>query len=523
MADGTNSPAAESTPGRRRGVHSWARRHPQGAGVLTLLSLLLILRLTWGWYAARQAAAALDDLRRRGEPVRLINIVIEPLPDAENAWPVYMAARAAIKPGVDSPRASAMTYPNYPPYGAGWVAMARASEQGNAAMFPLARRARQLPRAQLRRDLSTATTISPSLNGARHLANTLADGAAYVHQQGDDAEAVERLLDLLHLAASIRQDPTLLSQLVAIGIDSLACSAIGPIAADLKLDGRGAAPPARARALIDALLDETAAREGFTRSLTWERAIMLDFLDAESRGTWAIRPLADRTRVRWLHDFDVITEASKQPTFAAARRVMARAHPETQLLTPARPLLGAVATRLVPRYSRWFEQYSLRRALEQIFRVYGERRVMAVILAARLYRHDHGRWPADLAALAPRYLPGVPTDPFPDDGRPLGYMILHGALPDGGDRPLVYFEAGEAEGAVIRPVPMNDWEMNPTPGRRGVPIRQYRDLSLWVPKAPLGDGQGASSPEAVDDEPDVADAPRDDAEQDEASTKPAQQ
>jgi hypothetical protein len=40
-------------------------------------------------------------------------------------------------------------------------------------------------------------------------------------------------------------------------------------------------------------------------------------------------------------------------------------------------------------------------------------------IALRLYRKEHGRYPENLSALVPRYLPSVPADPF--DGKPLRY------------------------------------------------------------------------------------------------------
>jgi hypothetical protein len=49
-------------------------------------------------------------------------------------------------------------------------------------------------------------------------------------------------------------------------------------------------------------------------------------------------------------------------------------------------------------------------------------RVTEVALALRLYRKEHGRYPEDLQALAPKFLPSVPSDPY--DGKPLRYRKL---------------------------------------------------------------------------------------------------
>jgi hypothetical protein len=186
----------------------------------------------------------------------------------------------------------------------------------------------------------------------------------------------------------------------------------------------------------------------------------------------------------------------------------------------------------VPRYSRWYrtDNWIYSRYLEQWFRHLGDRRATSVSLAAQLYRADHGRWPDRIEQLAPNYLPKVPADPFHDDGRPLGYVVLKGALPGGGDRPLVYFDAGNVAVGAIDSEPMFGWQLDPMNRGSLVVVRQYRDIARWAPttrrfdkeqkereeaerlereeaKKQLGDG--AASPEAVPDDPAKPDAPGD--------------
>jgi hypothetical protein len=136
----------------------------------------------------------------------------------------------------------------------------------------------------------------------------------------------------------------------------------------------------------------------------------------------------------------------------------------------------------------------LSRYFETFYRSLADRRATAVSLAVRLYRLDHARWPQRLDELVPQYLPALPADPFHDDGRPLGYVIAKGVLPDGGDRPLVYFDAGPQDPA--------GWVTEPTYSfyhRPGSPTRarwrQYRDVSRWTP--PPGSRSGFWSPAAL--------------------------
>jgi len=197
----------------------------------------LIFRLGWGWWADRQLAAKQDEVRRRGDPVALADVSYPLLNDADNAWKFQIKAMMALNPAVDSPRSTNLEYDG-PPYSAQWMSIAAASEAAHGQAFALARAARAHPKAQFRRDLVTAWPgYLGYLNSAKTLVNTLGDAAEYAHFTGDDDESVERFLDLLHLARSLRQDDFLMSQLVAIGTEALACCSIQNVAPELAGDG----------------------------------------------------------------------------------------------------------------------------------------------------------------------------------------------------------------------------------------------------------------------------------------------
>jgi hypothetical protein len=59
----------------------------------------------------------------------------------------------------------------------------------------------------------------------------------------------------------------------------------------------------------------------------------------------------------------------------------------------------------------------------------GEREGVLIGLALELYHREHGKWPASLAELSPRWLPTVPLDRI--TGEALHYKIVH-------DRPVMY-------------------------------------------------------------------------------------
>jgi hypothetical protein len=522
---------------RRRRFRALLRDHRFASAVVTLLAFALLFRLAWGWYARRELAAALDDVRRRGQPTAPGDSAEEIVPDSENAWPFYAKAILALKPNVFSPRSSALNFPDYPPYGAPWDAAAAASETANAGIFPAARAARQRPRSQFPRPRDYDPAVgSPEWNQARHLANTLADGALYAHQHGDDAEAVERLLDLLHLARSLRQDPHLVGQLVAVGVDALSDYTVQLVAPTLRLDasaGGTPASPAQARQLIASLLDETDHRARLARALARERAVMLDMLNSTADGTWAIRPLADRTALRWVHAFDALVDAANSPRAHTARQVARALEKQNPMTAYAPPAARPIGNTTDIRYSRWFEiggPENLARSIEQFHRASAERRATAFIVAARLYRQDHGRWPDQAADLVPNYLDPLPVDPFREDGGPLGYVLKKGALPDGGDRPLVYFESGDPGADVIDVEPMYGWQTDRWTRKPGTPrreVRQYRDVSYWLPKARRFDMAHSApanpSTQAVNADPDEPDAPGDEGKDDDTAQRPPEQ
>jgi hypothetical protein len=139
------------------------------------------------------------------------------------------------------------------------------------------------------------------------------------------------------------------------------------------------------------------------------------------------------------------------------------------------------------------------RATVQLNRACAEHRMLAMSLACQLYRADNGAWPASFEQLVSAYLPTLPTDPFGDGKEPLGYVLIKGGLPDGGDRPLVYsrgdrvYVAGNIakEDLFYRldephySFYVGDGSDLPTAKQKQG--GQFRDVALWVPaKFPPG-------------------------------------
>lgn len=467
--------------------------------VLLLLISVLAVRLLWGYHASRTLRAQTADIRHLGEAATVDDVSIPRVPDADNAWNLQTRAAQAAQTTVYSPRASNDDFRNYPPFPDAWMKRASASEAAHAQAFTLARQARQFPRAQLRDQVTAPLVLAGGgmYNSTRNLANTVSDGAFYSHVSGDDNEALERVLDVLHLARSLYADPFPLSQLVGQGVDALAFETTQAIAPGLRLDNP--ATRKRVATLIQNLLDEAPARQGMEASIRMSRLEITDLVAWRARDLWLLHPLADREIIRTHRSYAAVLAAQPLRSAPDATAALLRADFETHEVDPQLGWGGMGQLRAVPRYSRWFllSDY-LSRYFDRHFRSIAERRATAVSLAAQLYRADHGHWPATLDDLAPAYLPAVPTDPYLDDARPLGYVIKRGRLPGGGDRPLVYFDAGMDDPAQVSKEPMYSWYLaGPTPA--AYVFRQYRDLARFAPPP---------SPKAVDGDPEKPDAPR---------------
>jgi hypothetical protein len=241
------------------------------------------------------------------------------------------------------------------------------------------------------------------------------------------------------------------------------------------------AADATIREMIHELLNDKWSHE---RSLACALAIRMeefDTLDELSERADLLKPMVQLDAVRLLEDAQWGLRAVEQPNWPSAEAMLA-----------ARPRLfaesssyGAPPADTKIRFSHFLASEVGMRIESLImveFRRLAERRVGATALAVRLYRAEHHSWPARLDDLCPDFLPTVPIDPFSTDGKPLGYVILRGALPGGADRPLLFLNAPNGSVDKAPPQPSFGWVGKNT---------QWRDLARWAP----------SSTQAVNDDP----------------------
>jgi hypothetical protein len=488
---------------------SWRTRTVRA--ILALLLFVVALRLGWGAYADHLLQSQLADLRRRGEPTTLAELAPEPSSADNAAFTLQQQATQSLSQ-VESPSASSLEFRPYPPFGPQWTKLATASESANAAAMRLARQARTQPGAAPPSAGPGAFSGSP-YNSLRQLANTLGDGALFAHVHGNDAEAIERVRDVLHLARSLHRQPIFISQLVADGIDALAYNRILVLAPALRIaDDRTTTPPATGPAspatrrqvqdLIAELLDDRPFAANVRLILQAGRLSGAEAARSRSSRTWFIRPAATLVEVCGNQNYDLMTRAAAthltdvEATLAQCRWPLAQARPSYLTLrrSDAPPSFSLIMFNEYAPYDRYFDVS---------FRLLADRRIAATALAIRLYRADHdGRFPTTLAQLVPAYLASVPEDPLAPAGQAIGYRILPRALPDGADRPVLY--AGSPDWSDLGPPdePAYDRYRDDRATRPARDThREYRDLTRFTPP-------GAPSPEAVEHAVDEPGAPR---------------
>jgi len=326
--------------------------------------------------------------------------------------------------GIECPSSSNDVFRGYPPYPANWQRMEKEDFAATAEARVLAHQARAIAQANWP-PLDVKIAGGSYLNHCRALANDLADAAAFQHDQGDDAAAVETLRDLWHLADLVenQSDKKFINLLVSLGIRSLGAVRYEVVASNVELtkdpgDGKD--------------LQVNLARELIAQLLKHQggKAEVDEFLRAD------------------------------EPDFSGLVT-----HPD--------------GSKTDMKAKDWVE-----RAGETGNRVYAECDMAAMSLACHLYRFDIGHWPKSLDDLHAD-LPSLPIDPWGDGKQTLGYVLIKGGLPDGSDRPLVYSRCRMKDGLFVRTdqptYGFYTGDGSDRPAAQQKQGGQFRDVASWVP------------------------------------------
>ena len=447
-------PSQEPNPPRvalSRRSRRWLKRL---ASVLTLLALaMLIARVGLGWYADRQLQAEIQRCRDACEPVFPNDFDPPPVEDEDNAALLLIRAAEAL-PATADDKDLLRRLTHNPKEIADRQDLVARLVRASAEARALARQARSRSGTdwgfRLRSPVLYITP--PDIDGPRKLAKVLAIAAVHHHQAGNSLEALETVRDLLVVARHIDRQPMLISHLVAVAIRSLACNCVETIAPGLHVSGQigpaeaeAAEPtPAQVQALITELLDEVEGQLALVRGLHSERSMQLDtvqlVLQGKTRSTppgsgqpqpiakWSLlRPVFVMDAVRLMRHATAWADAAKQPTWPAVKR----RQPPKPIKEQDWQIVPKLLTELFLRDRGRYVTLNFRGLMHQ--------RLAATALAIRLHELDHGRRPATLEQLVPKYLSELPADAFAADGRRIGYKpdanppVLYSISKDGLD------------------------------------------------------------------------------------------
>jgi hypothetical protein len=459
-----------------------------------------------------------------------LNAPAEAVPEGQRAWDAYLAALAELPAGVMSrPSADLVDLAIQPGPEADPALVARARElvASSAAGIESLRRAASVERLGFRINapftpaqraaiersglehirLETVpgerppalAVAFPTTTVLRHLSRLLAADAALAQAAGDGERLAADWRAMLAMGRHARESPVLISHLVALAIDGLAFESIARTLArrpELLSDERlrelahlvasipDMPPPAAMageRMGFYDMVQRTYSDDGRGGGrLTPEGLAYLELLTSPEIGSWTPPdPGAGRYAVG---PALLAMDVGRRRLVAEYDRVMDRAAEEAR--TPLwRRDVGA-ATRSVdalaadPLQRSRFTLIALLLPALDTGALAGDRHAMerdalAAALALELFRREHGRWPASLAELTPRWLPAAPIDRFV--GVPMGYRTPGTA----GGPPTIYGVGADLD---------DDAGVEPADGklRRSPRFRTRAHLDAWRRADPAG-------------------------------------
>jgi hypothetical protein len=251
---------------------------------------------------------------------------------------------------------------------------------------------------------------TPSWLSMRRLSQALYSGARVQIKAERPDLAARRIATGLALSASLRQEPSLIAQLIRIGAATEHCDAVRRLLAQADL-------PADSLRQLAYWLQENREfapmQVGLVAELRYGDGMFLSMERGDPSGVDGLtpfiwqrigrvgRPFVRLARARYLREMEQLID----------REISPRPH------SPFRDL---------PRARRWsWRRMSdemipgLRRAVEAGDRFSGVLGVTELGVALRRYHVDHAEYPEDLSALVPAYLVRLPADPR--TGRPPVY------------------------------------------------------------------------------------------------------
>jgi hypothetical protein len=370
------------------------------------VGLLLVVRAIVDIWADSRLNAAVWRLEKQYGSLDAASLTVSPVPEGQNRARALRAASALIN---YAPRASWSDYQHLftiymkelPP--APVPAELRSFVETNRPALRLAADARSRAESNWEADYLSNGNV-PRLQEIRTLSNTIYLATVLDLEDREPDDAAQSIASGLALAASLRQEPWLIAQLIrmAVAVQHFEASQrllvqAEPSSASLGDLARWLAENRSPDPMHVGLLAELKLfNEAFTRAASnGERPLLLGFHPPFLAGPtrWLTQPLARLTQVYYL---ETMGELLGLQTGARPRPPSAKPpswwSPLKRVVNVAKP--------------------GLERAIETGDQFKSGLGLTELAVALRRFRLEHGQYPEALSGLVPTYVPSVPIDPF---------------------------------------------------------------------------------------------------------------
>ena len=389
--------------------------------ILILVSIVLMVLTLWigaDFAAEQQLAAQIARIRAAGEPVTEADLATNPpVPDEDNAALFYQRLKV-LKIDIDWRLLDNSLFD--PDFRRAHRADVLKIMEDNKETLDLLRQARSRSRCDFKVGLDELR-----YGPVKTQTKLLCLAAVHAHDSGDDAAAIEYLLDALALGRNLGASQGLVIAYLRVATDALALTALEEVLPTVKIgDSVGAARPEQLQSLQELLLDGEFAGQ-LRRSLLAERVWLLDFTLKATRerslefsgDSGTIRKMQKYLlpRLFWKRDVRLILEDYTQAITAlggADCAAIEAAWPKPRGITVLSSWCHPLYIGAGVMSARLSQIHVTSLAL---------RRMAGAAVAMRRYEVAKGRRPEKLEDLVPEFLKEVPKDPWSGAGRMISW------------------------------------------------------------------------------------------------------
>lgn len=421
--------------------------------VFLFIVLPLGLYLWRDYQLGRRLQSEIEAIRRRGEPLTLLEAAPKPVPDDQNAAVLYQQVFRATFSPAHSNRIFAefneteqqildafRERPNSTD--AEWLRQ-KLAEPGRVTALRTLRKASLRPHSVFPIPWENGPEACfPHYADFRASARLMVQKANLVAYDGDLAEALSWHATVMRMSRHLLDDPTLIGQLVGITVQSISFK-------ELKHTLRNVDLPSGTGDELDAALAALDMRASLKAAMVAERALGIDwfevawrdpgtcvdvgrlsqnsFLPLASLFSFVLGPLKTSDKLMYIGLMNEAVSAAGEPSYRSAPKVAAI---EGKLLS-LQPWQAPLTQVLYPIFAR---------AGTKVDQAQADIDLCRLVLALKAHKRDTGAYPATIKQLQPSLDWTIPGDPF--SGQPyvyrrqeqgfILYSVGENAVDDGG-------------------------------------------------------------------------------------------